>query len=128
MKLLLIEDDKDLIVLYGRWVKSLGYEYSVCENGFQAGIEILKQTESHNFDIIVTDLRLPGKSGEELIDFLTSIETGHDKTPILILSGFIDEKLKIKFKKKKNIYYLEKPVSKETLSDTLDEIRTLEES
>jgi two-component system response regulator YesN len=128
MKLLLIEDDKDLIVLYGRWVKSLGYEHSVCENGFQAGIEILKQTESHNFDIIVTDLRLPGKSGEELIDFLTSIETGHDKTPILILSGFIDEKLKIKFKKKKNIYYLEKPVSKETLSNTLEEIRTLEES
>ena len=127
MKLLLIEDDKDLIILYERWIKSLGYDFSVCENGFQAGIEILKQTEDHNFGIIVTDLRLPGKSGEELVDFLTNIEIGDHKTPILILSGFIDEKLKIKFKKKKNVYYLEKPVSKEKLSETLEEILTLEE-
>ena len=127
MKILLIEDDQDLIVLYGRWLKSMDYEYQVCVNGFQAGMHILKQSDEHNFEMIITDLRLPGKSGEELIDFLTTLESGHDKTPILVLSGFIDEEVKKKFKKKTFIYYLEKPIDKGTLAETLENILKTEQ-
>ena len=100
----------------------MGHQYEVCDNGFQAGMHILKQSDEHTYWMIITDLRLPGKSGEELIDFLTTLESGHDKTPILVLSGFIDEELKNKFKKKTSIHYLEKPIDKETLTKTLDEI------
>ena len=92
--------------------------------------EFKKENKKNNSEIekIMQQARMNEKKRiEYLIDFLTTLEVGHDKTPILVLSGFIDEALKKKFKKKSHIYFLEKPIDKETLEETLVEISTLED-
>jgi FixJ family two-component response regulator len=114
MKVLLIEDENDIAEVYSDWLEALGYEVQHCSNGYTAGVEILDLSNDNSIGFIITDLHVPGKSGEELVDFFEKIETRGTKIPILFLSGFIDDELRYKYQKLDHIHFLDKPTDKET--------------
>ena len=122
MKILLIEDELDVADVYISWLEEFGHEIIHCANGYTAGVEILEQGEGQVFGLILTDIKMPGKTGIELIDFLDKIETQTMKTPTIFLSGFIDEKLREKYKDLSHVTFLEKPVSKEVLIQKVNEV------
>ena len=122
MKVLLIEDEIDVADVYISWLQEFGHEITHCANGYTAGVEILEQGEGQIFGLILTDIKMPGKTGIELIDFLDKIETQTAKTPTIFLSGFIDEKLREKYKDLPHVTFLEKPVSKESFIQKVNEV------
>jgi DNA-binding response OmpR family regulator len=62
-KLLIVEDEEALGLLYKEELGREGYDVTMARSAEQ-GLEMLSEEE---FDLIVTDIRMPGKDGVELI-------------------------------------------------------------
>lgn len=91
MKVLLIEDDQEVVQSLSLLFTSEGIEYDVATCG-EKGLEIGK-LYSTNYDIIVLDLTLPDTNG---LDILTKLRTSKIKIPVLILSGSADTDSRIR--------------------------------
>ena len=125
MKVLLIEDERDVAEVFEDWLKNIGYEIHYCSNGYTAGVEILDHSGDGHFDLVITDIKLPGKSGSDLIDLLERLEPMGGNLPIIFLSGFIDDDLRDKYKEISRIFFLDKPVSKESFMKVVEEAQKL---
>lgn len=79
MRLLLIEDDKDIIHLLSIALKSLCFAVDTAEDGGK-GLDLAL---SNHYDLIITDYNLPILNGREIIE---SIRSENQSTPILVLS------------------------------------------
>lgn len=80
MRLLLIEDDKELCDAIAVHVKKEGYELDICHDGNDA----LYYIADHNHDVIILDRMLPG------IDGLTLLEKTRRKgvtVPVIIITA-----------------------------------------
>ena len=80
-KLLIVEDEKNLCLLYKEELTEAGYKVTAVTNSDAALAQIKKQT----FDLIVTDIRMPGKNGIELI---TQIMALRKDIPIIINTAY----------------------------------------
>jgi DNA-binding response OmpR family regulator len=80
-KILLVEDEKTLCLLYEEELSKEGYDVTAV-NDADAALEALA---SDNFDLIITDIRMPGKNGIELI---TQIMGQRKDIPIIINSAY----------------------------------------
>jgi DNA-binding response OmpR family regulator len=80
-KILLVEDEKALCLLYEEELSREGYEITAVTDA-EAALAALDKTD---FDLIVTDIRMPGKNGIELI---TQIMGLRKDIPIIINSAY----------------------------------------
>lgn len=80
MKLLLVEDESNVISLIQRSLSAAGHEITVALDG-QSGLEMAKK---HQFDLIMLDLMLPIMNGMEVCRRLRSAGSS---TPILMLTA-----------------------------------------
>ncbi|MHC1722554.1 MAG: response regulator [Aminipila sp.] len=87
-KILIIEDEPNIIELVGYNLKNNGYDYISAEDGLM-GITLVHKQKP---DLILLDLMLPGKNGHEICRELR--EEGN-KTPIIMLTAKSDEVDKI---------------------------------
>lgn len=71
MKVLIVEDEKDLLDLMTRYMKREGYVCEVAHN-FQEGY---KKINNHEYDCAVIDLNLPGGNGLRLVEMLREDNT-----------------------------------------------------
>lgn len=83
-KILIIEDEPNIRELVGYNLNNNGYDYIMAEDGLM-GITLANKEKP---DLILLDLMLPGKSGEEICRELR--EEGN-KTPIIMLTAKSDE-------------------------------------
>ncbi len=89
MRILVVEDDKDISSYIVKGLGQIGYSADGVENAEDA-LFILEGT---HYDIAIIDLMLPGLSGEQLIE---NIRTKGENIPIIILSakGEISDKVR----------------------------------
>ena len=89
MRILIVEDDKDISSYIIKGLGQIGYSADGVENAEEA-LSVLEDT---NYDIAIIDLMLPGISGEQLIEH---IRTKGWSIPIIILSakGEISDKVR----------------------------------
>lgn len=80
-KILLVEDEKPLCLLYEEELSREGYEITAVTDAEAA----LDQLGRAAFDLIITDIRMPGKNGIELI---TQIMGLRKDVPIIINSAY----------------------------------------
>jgi len=80
-KILLVEDEKALCLLYEEELSREGYAVTAVTNAEAA----LAELGTTAFDLIVTDIRMPGKNGIELI---TQIMGLRKDIPIIINSAY----------------------------------------
>lgn len=80
-KILLVEDEKLLCLLYEEELIKEGYAVTSVYDADSAFAELKKQS----FDLIITDIRMPGKSGIELI---TQIMGERKDIPIIINTAY----------------------------------------
>ena len=86
-KILVVEDNKNLLVLMRSRLEQSGYEVLRAENGQQA----LRVLESFQVDLIISDIMMPHMDGFELIE---SLREANLNMPILIVTakeGFEDK-------------------------------------
>jgi CheY-like chemotaxis protein len=81
--ILLVDDNVHGVLARRTVLEELGYEVTSAPSGLEA-LELVGKRE---FDLIVTDYRMPGMDGVALIGALRA--RGFDK-PIILLSGFVN--------------------------------------
>jgi two-component system nitrogen regulation response regulator NtrX len=111
--LLLVDDDPNTLASLSRAFRLAGHEATVCDNATRA-MELLR-TES--FDLILSDVVMPGKSGLELLD---DLKKSGVKTPIVLISGQANIEMAVKATKLGALDFLEKPLSTDKLLVTVE--------
>ncbi len=111
--LLLVDDDPNTLASLSRAFRLAGHEATVCDNAARA-VELIR-TES--FDVILSDVVMPGKSGVELLEDLKKAGV---KTPIVLISGQANIEMAVKATKLGALDFLEKPISTDKLLVTVE--------
>lgn len=81
LKLLFVEDEKDLITIISDTLKKLQANYVTAGNG-QEALDVLEQHK--DIDVIITDINMPVMNGLELI---AEVRKTNKEIPILIMSA-----------------------------------------
>ena len=111
--LLLVDDDPNTLASLSRAFRLAGHEATVCDNASRA-VELLK-TES--FDVILSDVVMPGKSGLELLE---ELKKNGVRTPIVLISGQANIEMAVRATKLGALDFLEKPLSTDKLLLTVE--------
>ena len=80
MRLLIVEDEKQICDMVAKSLYAAGYEVDTCYDGTEA----LEYILAENYDLIVLDLNLPGIDG---MDILRELRQSNEETKVLILSA-----------------------------------------
>lgn len=112
-KLLLIEDNHIALLILENIVTQAGFRYSSAVDG-ESALDLVK---SELFDLILTDVELPGLSGLELTKKIRAYEKKHQRMqiPIIGLTGHAENKIKNKCIKAGMNDAVTKPLNSETL-------------
>lgn len=117
LKILVVDDEPWQVKTLASIIKNMKSEYQVIEAS--DGNEALAVILSEAFDVIITDIMMPGLSGLELIEKVT--ETGN-RPEFVILSGYGEFQYAQKAINFGVFEYLLKPVSKIDIEGTLDRL------
>lgn len=82
-KILLVDDEKDLVTIGAQMLGKLGYDVTGIV-GSTAALEIYKKSP-RRFDLVISDLNMPGISGDRLALELMNIRP---ELPIILCTGF----------------------------------------
>lgn len=82
-KILLIDDNRDGLVVRRSLLEELGYRVEITANGEDA----LKLLTTVSFDLVVTDYKMPRMSGVELIARIRKVDPA---ARVILLSAFVD--------------------------------------
>ena len=106
-KILVIDDEELLTKTFTRLLEKNGYEVYTAKNGSDA--KVLAEEEA--FDLIICDIRIPGKNGVEIIREIQPAlaEKDKNKIPVIFLTGFADSKLEREAQALDPIAYIFKP-------------------
>jgi len=119
-KALIIEDDEGMRSLLEDFFKEEGFEADSVSNGSEAFRLLVRDT----FDLIITDIRMPGLTG---LDILPGIKRLHPEAPIIVITAFGSEEVHHKAMKRGATAYLEKPLHFSELRTMVHEIRSAKE-
>jgi signal transduction histidine kinase/CheY-like chemotaxis protein len=84
-RILLIDDEEIILKSVRKVLKALGYEVVTGKSGFEA-IDVFSRIPDR-FDLVITDMTMPGMTGTELAGKL--IEIRHD-IPVILCTGYSD--------------------------------------
>jgi DNA-binding response OmpR family regulator len=111
MRILVIEDDEEMRSLLEDFIEGEGYGVESVEDGSEGFRKLARE----NFDLIITDNRMPGLNGLDILPGLKQIQPG---IPIIAITAFGSEELHRRALERGADAYLEKPLQ-------LDQLRTL---
>jgi DNA-binding NtrC family response regulator len=111
--LLLIDDDPNTLASLARAFRMAGHEAAVCDNATRA-MEIVR---NERFDLILSDVVMPGKTGLELLEELKKAGV---QTPIVLISGQANIEMAVKATRLGALDFLEKPLSTDKLLLTVE--------
>ena len=116
MRILIVEDEKDLCQMIAKSLKESGYEVDIAYNGNEA-MELL---DVENYDLIVLDLNLPEIDGMEILE---EFRTFNQDTKIIILSARSQIKDKVEGLDKGANDYLSKPFHLDELESIIRSLK-----
>jgi len=100
--ILVVDDDPVVRELLAESIQIAGYQVDACGDG----IEALEQNSASNYDLIVTDMRLPGLDGLSLIKELKSVKSDTD---VIVITGYGSIENAVECMKEGALDYLIKP-------------------
>jgi len=115
--IMIVDDEESIRQTCGNYLQSLGYQVELFENG----IEALKRfnVNSIKFDLIITDLTMPGLSGDKLAKEILKIQP---EIPIILCTGYSEEVTESKAIQLGISKFVKKPLSNYDLSVIIREI------
>jgi DNA-binding response OmpR family regulator len=120
-RVLVVDDDIELLLTYQELLQAHNYQVSTAENGTQA----LKLLKNRKVDAILCDLDMPELSGD-----LLYLEVGHAWPQLLqrfiFLTGNVENPTYERFLKSINATVLSKPLSIACLLEKLQAVRRIQ--
>ena len=110
---LIIDDDANTLASLARAFRLAGHEAAVCDNAARA----LELAKSEPFDLILSDVVMPGKDG---IVLLEELKAGGVASPVVMMSGQATIEMAVRATRLGAADFLEKPISTEKLLLTVE--------
>jgi DNA-binding NtrC family response regulator len=112
-KLLLVDDDANTLASLARAFRLAGHEAVVCDQADRA----LELAKAQRFDVILSDVVMPGKDG---LTLLAELKAAGVAAPVVMISGQASIEMAVRATRLGAVDFLEKPLSTEKLLMTVD--------
>jgi DNA-binding NtrC family response regulator len=113
VQLLIVDDDPNTLASLACAFRLAGYEATVCDNAARA----LEWLRSQHFDLVLSDVVMPGKDGLALLADIRSLDLS---TPVVMISGQADVEMAVRAIRLGAVDFLEKPISTDKLLVTVE--------
>jgi two-component system, NtrC family, nitrogen regulation response regulator NtrX len=117
--LLVVDDEANTLASLSRAFRLAGHEAAVCDNAVKA----LELAKSQSFDLIFSDVVMPGKDGLALLE---EMRAQGITAPVVMMSGQAHIEMAVRATKLGALDFLEKPVSTDKLLLTVDNVLKLQ--
>ena len=107
-KVLLVDDETSILDTLKVLFRGEGYEVSVAETGQQA----LDAMEGEKPDLVISDIRMPGKTGLEV---LAAVREMDPELPVILMTAQASLQSAVRAVNEGAYYYLQKPFSNDEL-------------
>jgi two-component system nitrogen regulation response regulator NtrX len=111
-KLLLVDDDANTLASLARAFRLAGHEAVVCDQADRA----LELAKTQHFDMILSDVVMPGKDG---LTLLAELKASGIQAPVVMVSGQANIEMAVRATRLGAVDFLEKPLSTEKLLVTV---------
>jgi len=115
VSILVVDDEILNLQVLSTYLSDLGYDFAAAENGTLAS----KKIRQNNFDIVITDIKMPGMNGFDLISF---VRVHSPSTDVMVMTGFSDDYGFVDIIRAGAVEYLVKPFSQEELHAKLTRV------
>jgi DNA-binding NtrC family response regulator len=113
MKILLIDDEPDILLHMKKALKMLGHS---CES-FVDPLAALNHFGEEQFDVVISDVLMPSMNG---FDVAKEIHRRTPETKIILVSGHLTPAMEVQTGDYSSVVYLHKPIDVHTLKSVLD--------
>jgi DNA-binding NtrC family response regulator len=110
--ILIVDDEERLLDVLGGMLESLGYDVLQAPSAPDALLQLGRDA----VDLVLTDLRMPGMSGREL---LAEIRRAHPILPVVVMTAFTTVRDAIQMIKEGAFDYIGKPIELDELETTV---------
>ena len=111
--LLIVDDEANTLASLSRAFRLAGHEATVCDNAGKA----LELAKAENFDLILSDVVMPGKDGLTLLE---ELKRQGVTAPVVMMSGQAHIEMAVKATRLGALDFLEKPISTDKLLLTVE--------
>ena len=108
VKILVVDDDKQLVDLFVKYLTKVGYKVHSAFNGKEA-LDLFKKDK---YQLVVTDIEMPEIDGITLIDKIKAVD---EYAVVIVITGYGTIERAVKAIKKGAYDFLEKPFNLEAL-------------
>ena len=112
-EILIVDDEENTLASLSRAFRLAGHQAVVCDNAARA----LELAKARPFDLILSDVVMPGRDGIQLLQDLKSNEVA---APVVMMSGQAHIEMAVKATQLGALDFLEKPISSEKLLLTVE--------
>jgi len=119
-KILIVEDDVAFCQMLETFLTKKGYEV----NASHTGNDALAKLKSNNYDIVLTDVRLPDRDGNEILQIL---KEEHPGTKVILMTGYAEVNLAVDAIKTGAFDYISKPINPEKMLQVVKSALEIEE-
>jgi Ni/Fe-hydrogenase subunit HybB-like protein len=114
-KVLVVDDDPVIGKSFDRVLRWKGYAVITAENGEEA----LSKLAEEKYDVVYTDIRMPGMSGLEVAE---TIKAQRPWTPVVIITGYGSDAAEARAKAAGVASFLRKPLSPEMIEGSVRDV------
>ncbi|SHI62016.1 two-component system, NtrC family, response regulator HydG [Mesonia phycicola] len=107
-KILIVEDDVAFCQMLETFLKKKGFDVMISHSGNDA----LSKIKNNNFQIVLTDVRLPDKDGNEI---LKSVTENNPEVKVILMTGYAEVDLAVNAIKTGAFDYISKPINPEKM-------------
>jgi len=118
LRVLVADDQPANVMVMQRLLERAGHRLQLVEDGEA----VLNALEAQQFDLVITDLHMPGLSGLETIKQARFMQAGHKRTPFIVLTADATPEAQMECERAGAYAFLSKPIVVEKLLDKLAEI------
>ncbi len=111
-RILIVDDEESVVFFLGENLSNLGAEYEV--KTACSGEEALEKMSVHHFDLVITDLRMPGVDGLELVE---QVRAHYPQTRLILMTAFGSDQVEAEARRLQVYRYITKPFRVEDLVD-----------
>jgi len=110
--ILIVDDEKNYLVILEALLAPEGYEIITQDNAVNA----LRLIREADLDLVITDMKMPGMDGMELLDEVKNIDSD---LPVIIMTAYGTIEMAVEAMKKRAYDYITKPFRNEELKLTI---------
>jgi two-component system sensor histidine kinase RpfC len=115
LRVLVADDQSANLLVMRRLLEKAGHRPQVVDDGN----DVLNALEAQQFDVVITDLHMPGVSGIEIMKQTRFMEAGRQRTPFIVLTADATPEARLESERAGAYAFLTKPLAIDRLLEKL---------